>query len=45
MCACENVCDIRANDAYACQCQDTLLGAIKIVVKIAFHVPHFSIIR
>ena len=28
MYACENVCDIRANGAYACQCKDTFPGAL-----------------
>ena len=28
LCACENVCDIRENGAYACQCSDTFCGAI-----------------
>ena len=43
MCACENVCDIRANDAYACQVK--IHSAVRyrpLVVNIAFHVPPFS---
>ena len=44
MSACENVCDIRANGAYAYQCWDSFLGAISVPYTSFVSCAFFTII-